>query len=164
MRTASAIIAILLYANTASAQLCGPEKTTVNGPAVTWNTTGISMDFNGELRTVMTIKYETEGKLIPQMVYTYPAYSNFKKMIKSIRVLVEKNSKPAAALIGNTPGRKELKEYTVAFHPLDSEMTQFIGTLDLSTAGWDSIDVRMVPNSAIAIDKKDYANFLIEQK
>lgn len=155
------ILATFLLAASVNAQLCGPSNTKSKQPTVEFTAVAIAVNLSGGIKTVVEGKFVTDSVLIPQMVFTYPSYTTCDEMIESIRVQVHHYRAGRSSLIGSTPAQETDSIYTVAFVPIDKNMTHFRGALNVTTLNWDKIEIKAMPGSAKVIKKADYTPHLI---
>ncbi len=158
------ILAIFLLAASVNAQLCGPSNTKSKQPTVEFTAVAIAVNLSGGIKTVVEGEFVTDSVLIPQMVFTYPSYTTCDEMIESIRVQVHHYRAGRSSLVGSTPAQETDSIYTVAFVPIDKNMTHFRGALDVTTLNWDKIEIKAMPGSAKVIKKADYTPQLIRRE
>ena len=158
------ILATFLLAASANAQLCGPSNTKSKQPTVEFTAVAIAVNLSGGIKTVVEGEFVTDSVLIPQMVFTYPSYTTCDEMIESIRVQVHHYRAGRSSLVGSTPAQETDSIYTVAFVPIDKNMTNFRGALVVTTLNWAKIEIKAMPGSAKVIKKADYIPQLIRRE
>ena len=158
------ILATFLLAASVNAQLCGPSNTKSKQPTVEFTAVAIAVNLSGGIKTVVEGEFVSDSVLIPQMVFTYPSYTTCDEMIESIRVQVHHYRAGRSSLVGSTPAQETDSIYTVAFVPIDKNMTHFKAALDVSTLDWDRVEIKALPGSAKIIKKADYCPQLIRRE
>ncbi len=158
------ILATFFLATSVNAQLCGPSKTKSKQATVEFTAVAIAVNLSGGIKTVVEGEFVSDSVLIPQIVFTYPSYTTCDEMIESIRVQMHHYRAGRSSLVGSTPAQETDSIYTVAFVPIDKNMTHFRATLDVTTLNWDKVEVTAMPGSAKVIKKADYTPHLIRRE